>query len=70
MFHQQIYDLSRQVHAEYNAKFERLYVPLQDVKPGLPGRLLVALRDFVVLRALKPVPQDQAQQANAGSVAK
>ena len=53
MFHQQIYDLSRQAHAEYNAQFERLYAPLQDEQPGLVRRLLAALRGFVTERKHK-----------------
>jgi hypothetical protein len=70
MFHQQIYDLSRQVHAEYNAQFEGLYVPLQDEKPGLIRRLLASLRGSRDERTPHHAGRGNVQMNKAGAVAK
>ena len=62
MFHQQDYDLSRQKYHEYNAQFDRLYVPLHGEQPGLVRRLWAALQGSRDMRAQHTARGGKVQQ--------
>jgi hypothetical protein len=63
-------DVLRQKYREWNAQFDRPYMPLPHEKPGLGRRILAALRGSRAKRAAPTTGHGRAQPTCANAAAK